>query len=124
VLTPNRGEAALLTGYEDSGATTEQLLDALQGYGVQTVCITEGANGITYRHGGLGIEHRDAVPVNVVDTTAAGDVFSGALAVALTEGLLFDDAAAFAQNAAAIAVTRAGATPSIPTRTEVESFNA
>lgn len=124
VLTPNRGEAALLTGKEDSSATTEQLLDALQGYGVQTVCITEGANGITYRHGGLGIEHRDAVPVNVVDTTAAGDVFSGALAVALTEGLLFDDAAAFAQKAAAIAVTRAGATPSIPTRTEVESFNA
>ncbi len=124
VLTPNEGEAALLAGLSREDASAEELLDVLQSYGVQTVCITQGARGITYRHGGLETEQRSAVSVEVVDTTAAGDVFSGALAVALTEGALFDDAAAFAQNAAAIAVTRAGATPSIPTRAEVESFHA
>ncbi len=124
VLTPNRGEAALLAGDTGVDSSVESLIDRLHGFGVETVCMTEGAQGITYRHGGLDIEHRDAISVDVVDTTAAGDVFSGALAVALTEGALFEDAAAFAQKAAAIAVTRAGASSSIPYRAEVESFDA
>jgi len=58
----------------------------------------------------------------VVDTTAAGDVFNGALVVALSEGKGMDDSVAFACRAAAISVTRLGAQASAPTREEVESF--
>jgi ribokinase len=60
--------------------------------------------------------------VNVVDTTAAGDVFNGAFVVALSEGLAVEDAVAFACKAAAISVTRLGAQASLPYRKEVESF--
>lgn len=60
--------------------------------------------------------------VNVVDTTAAGDVFNGALVVALSEGKNIEDAVAFACTAAAISVTRLGAQASAPYRKEVESF--
>jgi ribokinase len=55
-----------------------------------------------------------------VDTTAAGDAFNGALAVALTEGASLDQAVRFATIAASISVTRAGAQPSLPTRAEAE----
>jgi ribokinase len=61
--------------------------------------------------------------VKVADTTAAGDVFNGALAVALSEGQKIEDAVIFACKAAAISVTRSGAQASAPFRTEVESFN-
>jgi ribokinase len=59
---------------------------------------------------------------HVVDTTAAGDCFNGALAVALAEGKDLTDAARFATAAAALSVTRAGAQPSLPTRAEVVQF--
>jgi ribokinase len=59
---------------------------------------------------------------NVVDTTAAGDCFTGALAVALAEGASMTDAALFANAAAALSVTRPGAQPSLPTRAELETF--
>jgi ribokinase len=57
-----------------------------------------------------------------VDTTAAGDVFNGALAVALAEERPLAEALRFAQAAAAISVTRAGAQPSAPTRAEILAF--
>jgi sugar/nucleoside kinase (ribokinase family) len=60
--------------------------------------------------------------VNAVDTTAAGDVFNGALAVALTEGRSLDDAVGFANAAAAISVTQWGAQPSAPTRRAIDRF--
>jgi ribokinase len=63
-----------------------------------------------------------AFEVTPVDTTAAGDVFNGALAVALAEKRSLPDALRFAQAAAAISVTRPGAQPSAPTRAEVEAF--
>ena len=63
-----------------------------------------------------------AFSVKTVDTTAAGDGFVGALAVALGEGLSLPAAARFASAAAAISVTRVGAQPSLPTRAEVEEF--
>jgi ribokinase len=58
--------------------------------------------------------------VHAVDTTAAGDAFNGALAVALTENASLDQAVRFATIAASISVTRAGAQPSLPSRAEVE----
>jgi len=60
--------------------------------------------------------------VKAVDTTAAGDVFNGALVVALGEGRPLRDAVRFANAAAAISVTRMGAQPSAPTRAEIEKF--
>ena len=60
--------------------------------------------------------------VKAVDTTAAGDVFNGALAVALTEGRPLEQAVRFANAAAAISVTRWGAQPSAPTRRAIEKF--
>jgi ribokinase len=60
--------------------------------------------------------------VEAVDTTAAGDTFNAALAVALAEGLALDDALRFANAAAAISVTRLGAQASAPDRAEVEAL--
>ena len=65
-----------------------------------------------------------AVPAKAIDTTAAGDCFTGALAVGLAEGLSLDDAARFAGRAAALSVTRLGAQPSLPTRAEVDGVSA
>jgi ribokinase len=65
-----------------------------------------------------------AFTVNAIDTTAAGDCFNGAFAVALTRGKPPAEAARYGAAAAAISVTRAGAQPSLPTSAEVEAFLA
>jgi ribokinase len=67
-----------------------------------------------------GVRPLSAIRVQAVDTTAAGDCFTAAFAVALAEGVLADDAARFASAAAAISVTRIGAQPSLPTREEAD----
>jgi ribokinase len=89
--------------------------------GVGAVIITLGARGafVATR------EHAQLVPgfrVKAVDTTAAGDVFNGALAVRLAEGSPLLEAVRFANAAAAISVTRPGAQPSIPARREILSL--
>lgn len=121
VLTPNEYEASALLGRayspdSDWGEMAGLLLDK----GVKAVVITLGAEGCILGDA-TGIRHLPAVAVTAVDTTAAGDCFTGALAVALAEGRSLDDAARFAAQAAAISVTRSGAQPSLPTRSEVES---
>jgi ribokinase len=63
-----------------------------------------------------------AFRVQAVDTTAAGDAFNGAFAVALAEGKQIGDALLFANAVAGISVTRPGAQPSMPTRSEVDEF--
>jgi ribokinase len=68
--------------------------------------------------------YAEPFPVNALDTTAAGDTFNAALAVALSEGREPADALRFANAAAAISVTRTGAQASIPTRAEVDAFLA
>jgi ribokinase len=72
-------------------------------------------------HGGT---HLSAFAVDAVDTTAAGDVFNGALAVALIEGRSLVDASRFASAAAALSVTRPGARESAPFRAEIDAFLA
>ncbi|MCL4193460.1 MAG: ribokinase [Thermoguttaceae bacterium] len=121
VITPNEGEAALLTGAGLSDpARPMAAVQKLQELGCGRAVITLGAEGCLVVENDLmsipGYE------VDAVDTTAAGDAFNGALAVALAEGRSIVDAARWATRAAAIAVTRPGAQPSLPTRAEIESF--
>ena len=118
ILTPNEHEAESLTGIAvDGEAAAARAADSLHARGVRTVIITLGARG-AYVSGG---DFRALVPafkVKAVDTTAAGDVFNGALAVALAEGRPLFEAVRFGQAAAAISVTRIGAQPSAPSRAE------
>ena len=121
VITPNEGEAAELAGIE----TTERpgaiaAARKLQQLGCRRCVITLGASGCVI------VDEQETwlegCSVRAVDTTAAGDAFNGALAVALAEGRTLLEAARWANRAAAIAVTRGGAQPSLPTRAEIESF--
>ncbi|WP_418992257.1 ribokinase [Alistipes sp.] len=120
LITPNRSETELMTGLR-VGSVNDALAAAewFRVRGVRRVAITMGSSGA------LVVDERAArfVPaytVRAVDTTAAGDVFNGALAVALSEGRPLDLAARFAAAAASISVTRAGAQRSIPQRDEVD----
>jgi ribokinase len=119
ILTPNEHEAALLTGVKVTGAASAAAAARiLIRRGVATVIVTLGAAGalVATRAGSRLVT---GFRVRAVDTTAAGDVFNGALAVRLAEGAALEDAVRFAHAAAAISVTRLGAQPSIPTRREI-----
>lgn len=122
MITPNETEAQRLTGIavnnDDDAARAAQ---ALHNKGIATVIITLGSRGVWLSENGKG----KLVPgfrVKAVDTIAAGDTFNGALVTALLEGKTMADAVRFAHAAAAIAVTRPGAQPSVPWREEIDIF--
>jgi ribokinase len=119
VLTPNETEAQIISGLPvTSMAEAELAARSLLRSGVGAVVITLGSKGalvVTPQE----CTHVSGIPVQVVDTTGAGDAFSGALAVALAEGKDLVQAAAFANAAAALQVTRPGTAPAMPTRAEV-----
>lgn len=120
LITPNRTEAETLTGIRVTNAeSARRAADLLTQKGVKKVVITLGAEGALIKEGDR-YELIAAQQVKAVDTTAAGDTFNGALAVALTEGHTLPEAVRFATRASAIAVTRMGAQASIPTRGEVD----
>jgi ribokinase len=121
VLTPNETEASLLTGIRVKDvASAARAARALKARGVGTVIVTLGAKGALVA-GADGERWIRGFKVRAIDTTAAGDVFSGSLAVRLAEGCPLPEAVRFAHAAAALSVTRAGAQPSIPTRREILS---
>jgi len=122
ILVVNETEASFLCGSPvENEAQAWKALDALRDRGVGTVILTLGAQGCLYA--GDQLRGRIAAfPVQAVDTTAAGDVFCGTLAVALVEGMQIEAGLRFASAAAAITVTRMGAQPSIPSRFEIEEF--
>jgi ribokinase len=120
ILTPNETEAELLTGVKvNSDAAAAKASAILRRCGVQTVILTLGARGAFVATEG-GTQLVSGFKVKAVDTTAAGDVFNGALAVALAEQRPLQQAVRFANAAAAIAVTRLGAQPSAPSRRQIE----
>lgn len=122
VITPNETEAELLTGVRVTNeATAQQAAQKLHDSGVPNVVITLGARG-AYLSTPSGAALIAAPPVTAVDTTAAGDCFNGALAVAIAEGHNLPDAVAFACKAASISVTRMGAQASLPFRHEVDTL--
>jgi len=119
VLTPNETEAQILTGVEvtdeDSArAASENLLE----HGVKAVILTMGAKGFLLADNDR-MEFVPAIKVDAVDATAAGDAFTGSLAVGLAGGQTLYDAALFANNVAALSVTKMGAQSSMPTREAV-----
>jgi ribokinase len=126
ILTPNETEALVLLGRPPARVRAEDapaLAAALRSLGAQTVVLKLGDQGCYYDDGAERI-FEPAIPVEVVDSTAAGDVFNGALAVALAEDAPAGRALRFASAAAALSVTRAGAQASVPTRAEVDRLAA
>jgi len=122
ILTPNELEAETLTGIKvDTDARAIQAAQALREKGVSIVLLTRGARGVLVASDD-STEFVPAFKVQAVDSTAAGDVFNGTLAVALAEGQLLPAAVRFACAAAAISVTRLGAQPSAPYRDEIQAF--
>lgn len=122
IVTPNETEARLITGIEvadrDSAVRAGRWF-VERGTGVALITLAgQGAVAVTAD----GAESSDAIRVDVVDTTAAGDAFAGCLAAGLAEGLSRGDAIRRAMAAGALAVTRAGASPSIPERAEVDAL--
>jgi len=119
-LIPNETELAVLAGI-DGPDTLRQAVNRLQDVGVRRVVVTLGADGaLVVDH--QRAQHLPAHHVPVVDTTAAGDAFVGAFAVALAEGRSIQEAARWGNAAGALAVTRAGAQPSLPRRAELEAL--
>lgn len=123
MITPNETEAEVLTGIKiGDEATATAAAQCLLDKGVETVIITLGERGALVKTQNVCA----IIPsprVEAVDTTAAGDTFNGALAVALSEGKDILAATAFACRAASIAVTRKGAQISMPYRQEVNRIH-
>ena len=124
-VTPHEHELAVLAGADPGDgevavADLDAMARAVLARGSSRVLVKVGARGarLITRD---GVSEWPARPVRAVDTTAAGDAFNGALAVALTEGASIDQAVRFATVAASISVTRPGAQPSLPTRAEVDA---
>jgi len=119
MITPNEIEASMLTGisiYDEKSAFNAS--NVFLKKGVKNVIITLGNKG-AYLRSDLHAKLIPPYKVEAKDTTAAGDVFNGALAVAIAEGRQLDDAVLFANRAASISVTRLGAQSSIPFRKEL-----
>lgn len=124
VLIPNESETALLTG-----RPVENLLSAqeaavfLLDQGLDTVILTLGERGAMLAHG-REVKRFPAFQVKVVDTTAAGDAFVAGFAVALAEGQPLEEAVRWGNAAGALAATKLGAQPSLPTRDELKRLLA
>ena len=124
ILTPNETEASILLGLpaeRRSAQDAPALARRLRGLGPKRVVLKLGDQGCYYLDDKTELLS-PGFAVTAVDTTAAGDTFNGALAVALAEGRAIVESLRFANAAAALSVTRAGAQSSIPKRAEVEEF--
>jgi len=124
VLVPNQSELALLTGMAvESIEDVTAAAHALHAQGVKNVIVTLGGEGVLVLSDG-DVSRLSPYTVQVVDTTAAGDAFVGAFAVALGRGNGLVEAARWGNAAGALAVTKAGAQPSLPSRAELEQLLA
>ncbi|MCK0551474.1 ribokinase [Pantoea ananatis] len=122
IITPNETEAEILTGIAvNNDDDAARAAAALHEKGIATVLITLGRRGVWLSENGKG-QRIAGFEVNAVDTIAAGDTFNGAFITARLEGKAMHDAVRFAHAAAAIAVTRSGAQPSVPWRAEIDDF--
>jgi ribokinase len=122
LITPNETEAEILTGVRvNDGLSAASAAAVLLAAGVKNVIITLGAQGAFFKNATMELLVKAPV-VKAVDTTAAGDVFNGVLAVEITAGTAWPAAIETACKAAALSVTRMGAQASMPYRKEVEAW--
>lgn len=120
-LTPNAGEAALLSGQTVQGPDAARAAERLLAWGAGTVVVTLGSAGALACTETSAV-HFPAFPVQAVDTTGAGDAFNAGLAVGLAAGGTLEQAIPLANAAAALACTRTGAQDALPDRAQVEAF--
>jgi ribokinase len=124
IVSPNETELEALTKEKVSGRESiQQAAKKLLDLGAETVVVKMGSDGsmlVTAK----GAVHFPASSIQAVDPTAAGDAFTAALTVKLAAGENIEDAIRYANLAGALAVTKLGALPSLPTREEVEAFAA
>ena len=121
-ILPNETELGLLTGSSVSDlASIQKASRSLVERGARNIIVTLGANGALIVNK-AGVKHIPPYKVKVVDTTAAGDAFVGGLAVGLLNGKSLEDAVQYACACGALAVTKLGAQPSLPTINDVENF--
>lgn len=123
VIVPNETETRLLLSLASGVEVAEDHALQLLNLGVRSAVVTAGAKGAFVATSG-SVVHIPAPRVTAVDTTAAGDAFTGALAVALSSGARLEDSARFAAAVAAFSVTRMGAQSSLPTSEELAQFLA
>ena len=121
-ITPNEREAGTLLGAEKA-LNPFEVVRALRAMGPRNIILKMSSKGAVVLAGNADPVHVRPVPVKAVDTTAAGDAFNGAFAVALSEGRSAVESAEFAAAAAALSVTRRGAQPSMPMRGEIDAIS-
>ena len=119
-FTPNESEAAFFAG--EGAGDAQSVAERLLNLGVTNVLLKRGAEGFALMGADGVLEVHPACKVTAVDTTAAGDAFNGAFAMALVSGKTPVESGRFAAAAAAVSVTRRGAQPSMATLDEVERF--
>ncbi|MCM3270966.1 ribokinase [Paenibacillus elgii] len=122
-ITPNRTELALLTGRSAEGGALEAAMRELAGMGARHVITTLGAEGSAFMAQEGALTRVPGYVMEVVDTTGAGDSFNAGLAYSLALGQSLEEAVSFAAKVSALAVTKFGAQPGMPTLQEVLDFN-
>ena len=122
IIKPNEHEVIAILGGGD--LTQEEAVRQLKEKGASSVLVTMGAAGSCYYGADGETIHADAITVDAVDTTGAGDSYTAALAVAIAEGADMAQAMALASKVGAMVTTKAGAQTSIPSRAEVIAWNA
>jgi len=123
-ITPNRSELEIMTGMDLSRHSLEEAMDRLLELGPRCVVTTLGAEGAAWKLQGGPLVRQAAYRVPVTDTTGAGDAFNAGLAYYLAAGHELEQAVRSAMKVSALAVTKFGAQDGMPTREEVEQFNA
>jgi ribokinase len=122
IITPNKVEAEMLTGIKVTDeASLHAIVKKFFGYGIKNILITLGSKGIFAGYSNT-LELIPAFKVCSIDSTGAGDVFSGSLAAFLSEGMSIEKAVKMANVSASLSVTSLGAQNSAPHRTEIENF--